>query len=178
MSPTAGVDDAPAAEGTDGDGLDDATMFELLGNERRRACLQCLAAHETPQSVSALGREVARTVADAETDSDDLYDSVYVSLCQTHLPKLDAVGLVEYERERKQVRRGSRFDAIRRQFEAASTDEGVASDTFRVGLAASASTVVLGGAAVVSPPTVRTVLLLGLVAGHLLVLASTATGSN
>ena len=181
MLPTAGHGAIPGTEGTavppDGDGIDDATVFEILGNERRRACLQCLAEHETVVSVSALGRQVARAVADAETDSDDLYDSVYISLCQTHLPKLDAVGLIEYEHERKRVGRGPRFDAVRHQFEAARTDGAAPGDTVRPGPAASTLTLVLCAAAVVSPPAARTVLLFGVVAVHVLVLASTATAT-
>ncbi|WP_240940316.1 DUF7344 domain-containing protein [Haloarcula argentinensis] len=110
MAPTVELDATLDAGGTtvspDQTGLADATLFDLLGNEHRRACLHCLAEHETALSVSALGRQVARAVADAEADSDELYDSVYISLCQTHLPKLDAVELVEYEQDRKRIRHG------------------------------------------------------------------------
>ncbi|NLV06000.1 hypothetical protein GOC83_07645 [Haloarcula rubripromontorii] len=150
--------------------LDGATLFDSLGNERRRACLYCLAEHGTALSVSTLGEQVARAVADAETDSDELYDSVYISLCQTHLPKLDAAGLVEYEQDRKRVRQGPRFDAIRDQFEAAHTSEEQVAESIRAEPIASILTVAIGAAAVASPPTARIVLLFGLVGGHLLVL--------
>ncbi|WP_137684077.1 DUF7344 domain-containing protein [Haloarcula mannanilytica] len=179
MRPTVGLDAVLNAEGTtaptDQDGLDDATIFEILGNKRRRACLHCLAEHETGMSVSSLGRQVARAVADAGTDSDELYDSVYISLCQTHLPKLDAVGLVEYDHDRKQVAPGPRFDAIRQQFEAARTIEGRSSDTVRAGPVASVLTIAVSAAAAVSPPAARPILLFGLVAVHLFILAVTST---
>ncbi|RLM39193.1 hypothetical protein [Haloarcula sp. Atlit-120R] len=150
--------------------LDGATLFDILGNERRRACLYCLAEHGTALSVSTLGKQVARAVADAETDSDELYDSVYISLCQTHLPKLDAVGLVVYEQDRKRVCQGPRFDAIRDQFEAARTPREQAAESLRAETIVSVLTVAIGGAAVASPPTARTVLLSGLVGIHLFVL--------
>lgn len=156
----------------DQDGLDDATMFDILGNERRRACLGCLAEHETELSVNDLGRQVARVVADAETDS------VYISLSQTHLPRLDAVGLVEYEPDRKRVRQGPRFDAIRSQFEPARTNDCDPSDTVRTGPVASVLTVLIGTAAVVGPPTARPALLLGLVVAHLLVLVLASTSTS
>jgi len=182
MRPTVGLDAALDAEETtvppEQDGLDDATIFEVLGNERRRACLHCLAEHETDLSVSTLGRQVARAVADAETDSDEIYDSVYVSLCQTHLPKLDAVGLVEYDRDRKRVEQGPGFDAIRQQFEAASTTEDPSNETIRAGPVVSVLTVAVGAVAVVSPPAARTGLLFGLVAVHLLVFAFASTSMS
>jgi len=179
MLPTVGVDAVLDTEETtvppEQDGLDDATIFEILGNERRRACLHCLAEHETELSVSTLGRQVARAVADTETDSDDLYDSVYISLCQTHLPKLDAVGLVKYDHDRKQVAQGPGFDAIRQQFEAAHTLEAQSKDTARTGTVVSVLTVAAGAVALLSPPTARTILLFGLVAVHLFILAGTST---
>ncbi|EMA32765.1 DUF7344 domain-containing protein [Haloarcula japonica] len=179
MRLTAGLDAVRDAgkttEPPDQPGLVDATIFDILGNERRRACLHCLAEHEGALSVSALGKQVARAVADAEADSDELYDSVYISLCQTHLPKLDAVGLVEYEQNRKRVRQGPRFDAIRDQFEAARTTEKQSSDGIRAEIIVPILTVAIGAAAILSPPAARTVLLFGLVAIHVLVLIFAST---
>lgn len=171
-------DAGKTTEPPDQNDLDDATVFDILGNERRRACLHCLAECETALPVSELGKQVARAVADAETDSDALYDSVYVSLCQTHLPRLNAAGLVEYEQDRKRVGQGPRFDAIRDQFEAARTTEQQSVDTFRVETVVRILTVATGAAAVVSPPAARTVLLLGLVAVHCLVLIRTSTSTS
>ena len=171
------LDAGKTTDPPDQNDLDDATVFDILGNERRRTCLHCLAEHETALPVSELGKQVARAVADAETDGDELYDSVYISLCQTHLPRLDAVGLIEYEQDRKRVRQGPRFDAIRDQFEAARTVEHQSSDSFRAENVVHILTVAIGAAAVVSPPAARTVLLFGLVAVHclVLILASTST---
>lgn len=168
------VFDGGATAATDPEALDSETTFEVLGNERRRACLQRLADHESGLSVSDLGRQVARAVTDGETESDAIYDSVYISLCQTHLPKLDAVGLVEYDRDQKWVAPGPRFDAARQQFQAAEADSQPPA-AGRAGTAVSVLTVVVGTLAVLSPPAIRTVLLFGLLAVHLLVLASALT---
>ena len=174
MRPTDGLNavlgSVNVTESRERDGLDDATIFDILGNERRRACLHCLAEHETAVSVSTLGQQVADVVADAETDSAELYDSVYISLYQTHLPRLDAVGLVEYEQEQKRVRQGPRFETIRDQFEAARTIEAQSRDRIRAETIVSPLTMTIGAAAIVSPPAARTVLLFGLVAVHFLVL--------
>lgn len=170
------------ATAPDRDSLDAETLFEVLGNERRRACLQRLAEHDTGLSVSDLGREVARSVADEGTESDAVYDSVYVSLCQTHLPKLDAVGLIEYNRDQKLVAHGPQFEAVRRQFRASHPTDQQPGDTGRTdqqqadrgrtGAAVSAVTATAAVLAVLSPPAARTILLLGLAAVHLFTLAS------
>ena len=91
---------------------------------------------------------------------------------------LDAVGLVEYEQDRKRVGRGPRFDAIGAQFQAASTNDGESSDSIGTGLVTSVLTVVMGAAAVVSPPTARPALLFGLVATHILVLVLASTSTS
>lgn len=176
--PAAGLDAVFSAGTTaapDRDSLDAETLFEVLGNERRRACLQRLADRETGLSVSDLGRQVARTVTDTETESDAVYDSVYISLCQTHLPKLDAVGLVDYNREEKRVAHGPRFDAVRQQFQTAHTTDHQPADDRRTGLVVSALTAAVAALALLSPPVARTALLFGLLGVHLFTLASTAT---
>lgn len=40
------------------------------------------------------------------------YHSVYTTLIQTHLPKLDSLGVVEYQPDRKQIRPDQNFGAI------------------------------------------------------------------
>lgn len=91
---------------------------------------------------------------------------------------LDAVGLVEYERDRKQVGRGPRFDAIKPKFEPARPSDGESSDSIGTGPVASVLTVVIGAAAVVSPPAARLALLFGLGATHLLVLVLASTSTS
>lgn len=92
--------------------LDEDTIFDLLGNERRRACLKRLQTAEGERPVRDLAREVADDVVDASTSPEDIHNSVYISLCQSHLPKLHTANIVEYDSEAKTVSRGSTFDQI------------------------------------------------------------------
>lgn len=93
-------------------GFDEDAIYNLLGNERRRVCLKLLAASEGTRCVKELSERVATTVSEDGTDADEIYNSVYISLCQTHLPELDDEDLVNYDSENKTVERGSGFDRI------------------------------------------------------------------
>jgi hypothetical protein len=74
-------------------------LFFTLSNERRRSVLEYL--RERRERVQM--RELVRAVAAREhgVDPDELtYDqrkSVYVSLRQTHLPKMDSLGIVRFD---------------------------------------------------------------------------------
>lgn len=73
-----------------------AAMFGLLADERRQLTLQYLA-----QSVGAVHlSDLADGVALREGEhTADHYERVATSLVHTHLPKLAAAGLVDYDRE-------------------------------------------------------------------------------
>ncbi|MFC6724306.1 ArsR family transcriptional regulator, partial [Halobium palmae] len=83
---------------------DDA--FDLLANGRRRRVVEHLCASEGPIALS----EVAKRLAAAETETADAadgrYKSVYVSLQQTHLPKLEDAGVLEYDEDDREVAAG------------------------------------------------------------------------
>jgi hypothetical protein len=93
--------------------IDEDTLFEILGNERRRTCLKLLAQSDESWDVSYLSERVATDVTDEPSAAEEIYDSVYISLCQTHLPKLDKAGLVDYDAEIKTVTIGPAADSIR-----------------------------------------------------------------
>lgn len=93
--------------------LEEDTIFDLLGNKRRRASLKEIMANEGETPVSELAQEVSEEIAEGSTQPEDLQRSVYISLCQSHLPKLDGAGIVEYDSESKTVSRGPLFDQIR-----------------------------------------------------------------
>jgi hypothetical protein len=79
--------------------------YRLLGNPRRRETVTALS--ETPR-VEVTLRDLSERVASRETGLDPAprphRASVYNALHQTHLPKLHAFGLVEYDSTRKLVR--------------------------------------------------------------------------
>ncbi|MFC7227436.1 hypothetical protein N0B31_08480 [Salinirubellus salinus] len=85
--------------------LDAAEIHDVLRNDRRRLSLDCL--REAEGGVMSV-RDLSEAVATLETDEDppprNKRQSVYVSLHQTHLPKLDDLGIVVYDSDAKEVR--------------------------------------------------------------------------
>jgi hypothetical protein len=80
-------------------------VFSVLSNRRRRFVIHYLKWADEAATVRALSRQVAaweNDVAVAELDYRQR-KRVYTSLHQTHLPKLDAVGIVEYDADRGTV---------------------------------------------------------------------------
>ena len=81
---------------------DDA--FHILQNPRRRAVLRYLVEHEDTQQF--VMRDVAEEVAAWEHDTtvqqlvSDERQRVYIALYQSHLPKLDKHGIIDYNQSR------------------------------------------------------------------------------
>lgn len=90
----------PASEGK----LDEGQIHDVLRNGRRRLTITCL--QDTEEGCLSLG-ELAEQVAALETGESppprDKRQSVYVSLQQTHLPKLENLDIVEYDSDEKEV---------------------------------------------------------------------------
>jgi DNA-binding transcriptional ArsR family regulator len=90
-------------------------VFEILSNTRRRMLLFYLRQHSGSATVKELAGEIA--ALENEVDVDDLERQqrkrVYVSLYQTHVPKLEEAGIVEYDDASGEVRltnRAGEFD--------------------------------------------------------------------
>lgn len=109
--------------------LSEERLFDLLGNERRRSCLQCLTDLEGTIAVQDLATRVAERVSDDETSPSAIRDSVYISLCQNHLPKLHDAGVVEYDSEAKTARRGPTFPAVERHLQVDAADPADGDET-------------------------------------------------
>ena len=108
MSSQASVERTAAERERDADQDGGATLpkddvFHLLQNGRRRAVLRYLAAHEGERFVM---RDVAEAVAAWENDTtlQQLTSAerqrVYISLYQSHLPKLAEHGVIDYDQDR------------------------------------------------------------------------------
>lgn len=72
-------------------------VYSIVQNSRRRALLKIL---RDLGGESCL-REIVRRIAENEGDLDSdkrLLKSVHVSLLQTHLPKMESAGLIQYDR--------------------------------------------------------------------------------
>lgn len=86
----------------DEDGLTETEIHELLSNRRRWEVLCAL-----DEGGSRELRELSERVAEAETDESppptDRRRSVYVSLHQNHLPRLERFGVVTYDEQTKEV---------------------------------------------------------------------------
>lgn len=87
---------------TDSVTLSQDLVFEVLKSPRRRYALYYLRQQNRPVDLSEITEQVAawenRTTTDAlETEQ---RKRVYISLYQTHLPKLADAGIVQYDRNR------------------------------------------------------------------------------
>jgi predicted transcriptional regulator len=83
--------------------LEEGEIHDVLRNDRRRLTLEALREEDGQSTV----RDLSEVVAARETGEDppprDKRQSVYVSLHQTHLPKLDELGIIEYDGDSKEV---------------------------------------------------------------------------
>ncbi|ELY64787.1 DUF7344 domain-containing protein [Natronococcus jeotgali] len=92
---------------SDNDELPVDEIFHILQNERRRMVLEYL--QGTDESVRM--RDVAEQVAAWENDTtveeltSDQRQRVYIPLYQSHLPKLDKAGIIDYQQNRGVVER-------------------------------------------------------------------------
>lgn len=81
------------------DGLSEEQIFDVLQNERRRYVLQYLRQNGGPVSLGDLASHVAAAEYDCEFDevSSAQRKRVYTTLQQSHLPRLDEAGIVEFD---------------------------------------------------------------------------------
>lgn len=91
-----------AAEDGDTDRLSKDVIFELLKNRRRREVLAYLLEAEDTVTLGELAEQIAAWENDTEVAalSSDQRKRVYVALYQTHLPKMDDAGIVDYDQDR------------------------------------------------------------------------------
>ena len=85
--------------------LTEGDIYDVLRNARRRFTIDCL--RESEGGTMRL-RDLSERIARRETREDppprNKHQSVYVSLHQTHLPKLHGLGIVEYDDDSKVIR--------------------------------------------------------------------------
>jgi len=104
-------------------------VFEILKNSRRREVIHYLRAHDADERVS-LG-ELAEHVAAIENDTttDQLTSSqrkrVYVGLYQCHLPKMDDMGVVDFNQDRGHVALAPQADCLTEYLDRPTEDAGV-----------------------------------------------------
>lgn len=85
--------------------LSQDTIFDILSNPRRRYVLYYLRQEGEPVELTTLAEHVAawENETDVESLGDQQRKRVYVSLYQTHIPKLHDAGVVNYDEDRGTV---------------------------------------------------------------------------
>lgn len=81
-------------------------VFDILSSARRRYVLYQLRTEEQPVELTELAEDVAAWENDTTVDelTKQQRKRVYVSLYQTHVPKLEDAGLVQYDQDSGEVR--------------------------------------------------------------------------
>jgi len=99
---------------TDDPELSQDVVFDVLSSSRRRYVLYYLSQREQPVELPSLAEEVAawETESTVEDLSSQERKRVYVSLYQTHIPKLEEVGLVDYDQDTGEVSLTDQSDQI------------------------------------------------------------------
>jgi len=92
--------------GEQGASIGAADIHDVLRNDRRRMVLEQLGAADTPVSTRELSERIAAREAGSDPPPRDVRRSVYISLQQTHLPKLDDLDVVDYDDTTREVRPG------------------------------------------------------------------------
>ena len=92
--------------------LEPVEIHEVLSNERRQMILTLL----REENGALTARELSERIAELETGESppprNIRQSAYVSLHQTHLPKLDELGIVSYNESTKAVELNERADQV------------------------------------------------------------------
>ncbi|WP_435099569.1 DUF7344 domain-containing protein [Halorubrum sp. N11] len=91
-------------------------VFEVLSSSRRRQILYHLHRRGGRADLRSLARDTATEETDEtdETVDSDVVKRFYISLYQTHIPKLEQVGLVQYDGDDKTVTLTDRVDDVAR----------------------------------------------------------------
>lgn len=103
-------------------------IYHLLQTKRRRDVLRYLREADGPVRLRELAEQVAAWEQDTTVErlSSDERQRVYISLYQSHLPKLDNHGIVDYDKDRGRVEatsRTSQLDSYLEPPQAASSSE-------------------------------------------------------
>ena len=105
------------------DELDPGEIHNVLRNDRRRRALQRLRESDGPISVDTLAEHIASVETGESPPPRDVRKSVYVSLHQTHLPKLDDLDIIDYDQRDQQLELRDRAEEVEVYMEIVSEDD-------------------------------------------------------
>lgn len=84
-------------------GIDETAIHDVLRNDRRRSVIRALSTSVGHIDLRTLASRIAEEETGTVPPPKKARKSVYNSLHQTHLPKLDREGIVKYDRDRKVI---------------------------------------------------------------------------
>ena len=108
-----------------GEGLSASEIHDVLRNDRRRLVLERLRAAGDAETVSDLAEHIGGVEAGESPPPRNVRQSVYVSLHQTHLPKLDGLGIVDYDPDAKVVDLAANAETLEPYLNVGSDDGGL-----------------------------------------------------
>lgn len=105
---SSGSDSGDDATESDSDSLQLDQVFEILKNSRRRQTLHYLMDNGGKATLSDLAEHIAANEngLSVEEITSSQRKRVYVGLYQCHLPKMDDMGVIEFEKNRGNIERG------------------------------------------------------------------------
>lgn len=83
--------------------ISEEDIHDVLRNRRRRLVIDILKEADSPVSVRELSEQIGAVESGSDPPPRNIKQSVYVSLLQTHLPKLDELNIINYEPDGKTV---------------------------------------------------------------------------
>jgi predicted transcriptional regulator len=101
--------DVPTSES-----LSDDDLFQVLSNRRRRYAVHALKGADGPAKIGDVAEQVAAWEYDVDVDQVSYNERkrVYTALQQSHLPMMDDVGIVEFDKNRGVVQPSDALDDI------------------------------------------------------------------
>lgn len=123
-------------------------VFEILKNSRRREVIRFLREHDGQVALGELAEHIAALENDTTVEAltSTQRKRVYVGLYQCHLPKMDDVGVVEFDQNRGRVRLSDDTETFERYLDAPAADSRIRWHRYYAGVSA------VGGVGLVSAP--------------------------
>lgn len=103
--------------------LDPSQIHNVLRNDRRRCAIEHLRDADGEVSVDELAEHVASVETGESPPPRDVRKSVYVSLHQTHLPKLDELDIIEYDQRAQGIELRDRAEQVEVYMEVVPEDD-------------------------------------------------------
>jgi len=92
--------------------IDEVDIHGVLSNERRRMTIEILGDEDGSLSARELSERIAERETGQQPPPRNIRQSAYVSLIQTHLPRLDELDIVEYDNGSKSVSLSSSAEQV------------------------------------------------------------------